>query len=224
VTSANRSGEPEACTAQKAVEALGCFVELALDAGPSPIGEASTVAKVGPRDIEILRDGALSAEALRAASADHLVLFVCSGNICRSPMAEYLLRRWLGADSGWRVASAGVSAFDGLRASREAIEVLQEKGIDLTPHHSRSLTREVVDAASVIVVMTAQHRSTVLTRFPEAAGKVFLLKSFGASSREEDVEDPIGASADTYRHVRDELGAVMPDLVLFLHERARKQA
>jgi protein-tyrosine-phosphatase len=140
-------------------------------------------------------------------------------------MAEYLMRNWLGADSEWAVGSAGVSASNGQPASPEAVEVLKELGVDLRPHRSRALTRELVDAASLVVVMTASHRSAVLERFAEAHGKVVLLKSVAASSSGSgDVADPIGASAETYRGVRDEINAVLPDLVLYVHDIAGGQS
>ena len=221
VTSANRSGAPDAHTVEEALEALGPSAAVALDAGPSPLGAPSTVVRVRGRDIEVLREGALSSRQIRDVASDHLLLFLCSGNMCRSPMAEYLMREWLGQDSVWSVQSAGVSAGDGLPASWEAVQALRESGIDLLAHRSRRLTRELVDAARVIVVMTDAHRAAVLERFPDARERVRLLGSFGPSPEDgDDVGDPIGSSLDVYRRVRDQIRALLPNLVLFLHERA----
>ena len=222
ITSANQSGEPPARSAEEAAAALGQCVQLILDAGPAPLGLPSTVVKIDGAEIEIIREGAIPAARIHEAAEDRMVLFVCSGNACRSPMAEYLLRDWLGRDSRWTVRSAGTSALDDLPATREAIDVMRERKIDMTRHLSRHVTSELVDAASAIVVMTAAHRATIEERFPDARRKTFLLKSFSLEGRGEDVDDPIGLSVDAYRRTRNEIEAALPDLVLYLHGRDPK--
>lgn len=144
------------------------------------------------------------------------ILFVCTGNVCRSPMAEHMLRRRLGVDSDWNVCSAGLAAGYGMTASTPAIEVLAESGIDMSEHRSRPVDREMVDAASMIVVMSASHYDQMRLLFPYVKGKVFLLKSFDPSARCGDLEDPIGASIGTYRRIRDEIAAALPDLMEFM--------
>jgi protein-tyrosine-phosphatase len=142
------------------------------------------------------------------------IIFVCTGNICRSPMAEYLLRDALGADSDWEVSSAGTFAGNGMAASRAAVDVLAELGIDGSKHRSSFLDRELVDASTVIVVMTSGHKQHISLMFPDVEEKVFLLKSF--SKEKGDVRDPIGASTDVYRYIRDEILEAVPELVTFL--------
>lgn len=215
VTSANRSGDAAACDAAAAAAALAGHVRLVLDAGPAPLGAESTVVQEDGETLRILRQGALPAEAVQSRP---LVVMVCTGNICRSPMAKYLLRHWFGTDSPWEVESAGVGAMGGQPASEQAVIALADKGIDATRHRSRLLDQGLVDAADFIVVMTDDHRRIVQQRFPGARDKVHLLKSFGSAGRGDDIEDPIGQSVDVYREVRDEMNAVMPDLVLHLHE------
>lgn len=131
-------------------------------------------------------------------------------------MAEYLLRHRLGRGSGWTVCSAGVAGCHGVPASRPAIQALKEKGIDLTPHQSQPVNRELVDEASLIVVMTASHLMQLRAVFPSAIEKSFLLKSFAAEGRGGDVEDPIGAAVEVYREVRDEIEAALPELMAFM--------
>ncbi|MBC8453676.1 low molecular weight protein arginine phosphatase [PVC group bacterium] len=136
-----------------------------------------------------------------------LILFVCTGNICRSPMAEYLFRTHLTSRPGWRVASAGVSAVNGIPASIHAIKALAEMGIDLRGHRSQALNRDLIDSASLVVVMTASHKNQVCTVFPDAKDKVHVLKSFADDYR--DVEDPIGASLEIYKRIRDEIATAL---------------
>lgn len=144
------------------------------------------------------------------------VLFVCTGNTCRSPMAEVLFRHRIGAEAGWNAASAGVYAGAGSPASGHAIEALRELALDLHGHQSQPLSAELVNPAELIVTMTASHRLQILQNFPEVGNRVFLLKSFGTSKVPADISDPFGGSLDVYRKTRDEIDRALSDLVLFL--------
>lgn len=146
------------------------------------------------------------------------ILFVCTGNICRSPMAEYLLRHHLGPRTRWQVRSAGLTAMNGVAASRPAIEALSEKGVNLTPHHSQGLAKDMIDSATVIVVMTAAQALELKQRFPEAQDRIHLLKSFDPAAKGGDIQDPIGYEMSTYRRIRDEIDAALPDLILYLKQ------
>ena len=130
-------------------------------------------------------------------------------------MAEYLLRDRLGDDTEWEVASAGVAAGRGMPASRPGMEVLAGKGIDMTPHSSRPLDRELAEDATLIVVMTASHRLQVLHMFPGAGEKVFVLKSF-APGGGGDVDDPIGSTIEVYHRICGEIESALPGLVEFM--------
>jgi protein-tyrosine-phosphatase len=146
------------------------------------------------------------------------LIFVCTGNTCRSPMAEGLLKKLLGPDCGWKISSAGVHAGNGDSASSGAVEALRMLGINLTAHRSRRLTPEMIRTADLIVTMTRSHRDAVLNMDPKSEGKVFLLKSFGIAQCATDIYDPVGEALDIYCRVRDEIDAALPDLILYMME------
>lgn len=149
------------------------------------------------------------------------ILFVCTGNICRSPMAEYLLRHHLGPQSEWKVSSAGLFTGYGMAASVPAIEVLREQNINLNPHRSRSVSKDDIDSAALIVVMTASHMAELKRRFPEAQDRIYLLKSFDPGSGGGDIQDPLGGTTDQYRKTRDEIDSALLDLIVYLKKLAR---
>ena len=133
-------------------------------------------------------------------------------------MAEYLLRDRLGPDSGWKVISAGLSAGDGMPASRSAVQVLKERKIDMSAHLSQPLFRELIDESALIVVMTASHLAQLRVMYPAVIEKAFLLKSFDPSRSGGDVDDPIGSSVDVYRGIRDEIEDALPGLISFMKD------
>ncbi|NCA81725.1 MAG: low molecular weight protein arginine phosphatase [Opitutae bacterium] len=145
------------------------------------------------------------------------VLVVCTGNTCRSPMAEGWLNRKL-AGKGWVAESAGVGAWGGDSASPEAVEVMREIGVDIAAHRTRALTKAAVDGACIVLAMSDGHRREIEHRFPEAAQKTFLVNSFGLETAG-DVADPFGLSTDAYRHTRDELVRALGDFLLYLADR-----
>lgn len=145
------------------------------------------------------------------------VLFVCTGNTCRSPMAEYLFRRKLGGVLDVHCSSAGLAAPDGAPASSHAITVMREIGCDLSAHRSRSLTPEMIDEAGLIVVMTSAHRDAVCRLCPQARDRVRLLHAFGVEQTGKDVSDPFGQSESRYRQTRNELDDAITDMAIFLN-------
>ncbi len=145
-----------------------------------------------------------------------MILFVCTGNTCRSPMAEALFLHRMGKNTKWNAASAGIYAPMGSPASDNAISALLELKIDLTGHQSKPLTPELIGHVEMIVAMTEAHRHHILDLFPEVGNRVFLINSFGTSKVPADVSDPFGGSLNTYKRTRDEIDRALSDLILFI--------
>ncbi len=148
------------------------------------------------------------------------ILFVCTGNICRSPMAEGLFRHAVKGRGEYRVFSAGVGAIDGQPASAHAVRGLKELGIDISSHRSRMLTSELIEQADYIFGMTHSHVDSVNLLYPHAAEKTFLLREFDDTLDifEKDISDPIGGSYDVYLNCRDQIEQGIASMLNFIEQ------
>jgi protein-tyrosine-phosphatase len=129
-----------------------------------------------------------------------VILFVCTGNVCRSPMAVGLLRRRLaerGLDSQYEVLSAGVYALDKQPASRNAIFVMAERGIDITDHKAHTVTGSDMVRSNLVLAMSREHTQALRQSWPNYGWKVYLLSEMAGERK--DVKDPYGGSVDQYR-------------------------
>src|SRR5271170_686515 len=144
------------------------------------------------------------------------ILFVCTGNVCRSPMAEGLFRHAVANRPDIRVRSAGVSAFPGQPPSPHAVEVLAELRVDISKLRSLPLSEEMVRGASCIIAMTRSHMESIHYPFPEAAEKTFLLRGFEDYAPSLDVSEPIRLGREAYEVTRDIIRRALPGILKFI--------
>ncbi len=134
------------------------------------------------------------------------ILIVCTGNICRSPIAEAYLRHRLAQEpipGEWEIISAGTWAQDGLPASESGVAVMRERGLDMSRHRSRNVDAALLAKVDLVLTMTASHAEVLRAEFPSAATKIFRLTEMAGPPY--DVRDPYGGSLNDYRRTADEL-------------------
>jgi tRNA threonylcarbamoyl adenosine modification protein (Sua5/YciO/YrdC/YwlC family) len=214
VPSANLSGRPPATTAEEVLAQFPDELDLIIDGGPSQAGVASTVVQVLGEEITVLREGAIREWRIRQPNRAG-VLFVCTGNTDRSPLAAAVLRRRLAAqlgcqesaleERGYRVQSAGMAAGEGARASRRIRVVAREEfspPLDLDQHRSTKLSAEMIEQATRIICMERAQREQILAFFPHRVRDVMMLDPEG-----NDIEDPSGQNMASYRRLARRLDA-----------------
>ncbi len=142
------------------------------------------------------------------------ILFVCTGNTCRSSMAEGILKFLLKENNieNINVSSAGLSAFEGQRANEKAIDVLINKGIDIKTHRSRQLTEEIIKTSDLILTMTDSHKKLITNTLPEYSHKIYTLREYALKVNSEstentniDIDDPYGMDMKTYEETSNEI-------------------
>ncbi len=223
-SSANLPGERPPVDAQQAADAVKGQVELVVDGGHCQYAKPSTIVKItteaagevgreeksggggGVQSWAVQREGVYDMRYITKLTRYNL-LMVCTGNTCRSPMAQgiarQLLAEHLGVDlegldrEGIVVGSAGAYASAGVPATPQAVQAVAAKGVDISGHQSTALTRELVDSADVIYCMTAGHRQAVLELVPTAADKTHRVNP------DADISDPIGAGEQVYRETAE---------------------
>lgn len=146
------------------------------------------------------------------------ILFICTGNVCRSPMAEGIFRQAIQGRGSYRVGSAGLGAMEGQAPSAHAVTAVKELGIDISNQRSRMLTPNLVAQADYIFGMTHSHVDTVMLLYPQAAEKTFLLREFDDTLDpfEKDISDPIGGSYEIYVNCRDQIEQGIVSLLRFI--------
>jgi len=176
---------------------------LVIDAGNVRFAEGPTLVSLTGDAWSVDREGVVRKETVQRMTVE-VVIFVCTGNTCRSPLAEALLRGKLASrlkcslddlpERGWYVSSAGLAAGYGSPASPESVQLAREHGVDLNAHESQPLTERLLNHADFVFTMTRGHRDAILSRRPDLAELVELLARDGS-----DVPDPIGGGFDEYQ-------------------------
>lgn len=201
---AQRAGSEQPQSAQDVVKILGDDAPLVLDAGRCRFSQPASIVRVSQNKFEVVRPGVVSEQNLKRL-ASQILVFVCTGNTCRSPMAEVICRKLVAEklncpldqleSRGVIILSAGIAAMMGGRAAHEAVETVRtEYNLDLTGHSSQPLTEQMVRQADRLFVMTRSHRQAILSEFPDAGDRVSLL-----NRDETDISDPIGGPLDLYQ-------------------------
>ncbi|HCO93558.1 MAG TPA: threonylcarbamoyl-AMP synthase [Phycisphaerales bacterium] len=201
--SANITDQPPAVDAGQVLEQLSGQIELLLDAGPCKYKKSSTVVKIGKRGMEVLRPGVYSQAELEALSQVKF-LFVCTGNTCRSPMAEGIFRKYLAEKlqcnvddldkMGYKINSAGIIGSVGYPASTEAVVACAAQGVDIKAHRNKGLSKELIEESDIIFVMEQIHRDRVIALAPAAANRCLLLAG------KTGIADPIGQPQESYNN------------------------
>lgn len=209
IAGAGQPGRPDATNAQECIDAWGPQLDLVFDDGPARYGQPSSVVRLTAGGFDLLREGVVGRPTLERL-ARMLIVFVCTGNTCRSPLAEAMMRRHL-ADRlgvppdelegrGVAVASAGVAAAVGSPASPETVEVLRQRGITADAHSAQQLTEHLVRQADLLVAMTPSHLESIHSLWPDAAARVKLLDASGGA-----ISDPIGGPLEVYQRCAEQI-------------------
>ncbi|MCB0284051.1 MAG: threonylcarbamoyl-AMP synthase [Calditrichaeota bacterium] len=231
-TSANISGMDNVFSIQNVIAQFSSELDFILDAGPIQESMGSTIIDFTSSPYLILRDGDFPKDELKEILGkdriyqqrkEYVITFVCSGNICRSPIAEAVLKKMLSKTKYKdfiRVHSAGTLRMDSSPAHDFAVDISRENEVDLNDHLSKHINREIVKESSIIFCLAQNHYNYLVERYPTHRDKIFLLKQWKSNHQVSipSIADPIGHSyeffKDTFSEIRAELKRILPSILV----------
>ena len=202
--SANVSEQKPALDANDVLKEFKGKIDLVIDGGKTELGQSSTVVDVRDIPFKILRKGNIDGKLIEDASKKKRILFVCTGNSCRSVMAQWLLEKKIKEKkrNDLEVDSAGIGSLEGMSASNETAMLLKDEGIDVSEHQAKRLNNDILRRSDLILVMQRFQENDILDRVPSLKGRVYLLEEFSRFRQDNlEITDPMGRGLDVYRQV-----------------------
>ncbi|MBU1912394.1 MAG: threonylcarbamoyl-AMP synthase [Candidatus Omnitrophica bacterium] len=214
--SANLSGNKPPVSVEEVLSEMDGHVDMILDGGRARIGIESTVMDVTEKPFKILRQGAIPQ---KEALTDYTLLFVCTGNSCRSVMAKGLMEKFVneaGLAEKVHVDSAGTSTFAGIGAAPNTVSVMREEGVDVLGHIGKNINKDILKRSDIVFVMEKAHKDFIVNIMPEMDDKIRLLREG------QDIPDPIGRSLEEYGNIRKVIKEEVQDIFLEIFKEEKK--
>jgi L-threonylcarbamoyladenylate synthase len=226
-SSVNISHEPNLDDTSQIATKFSKDVDLFLDCGPVFSLKGSSVVDLTVSPPILIREGdvlkediekKLNIKILSSIKRTFTITFICSGNICRSPMAEGILKKLLDKSKFYKqiaINSAGTLNLMPTRASEEAIKISHKNKVDISKHRSKPVDKLILDKANLIICMAVYHYNILLKNYPEYTNKIFVLKSMNKEEYDTDpsIADPIGMSEEFYERIYFEIESELKRLL-----------
>ncbi|MEI8349754.1 MAG: L-threonylcarbamoyladenylate synthase [Candidatus Omnitrophota bacterium] len=205
--SANINGAKESVSAPEVEAVFGNKIDLLVDGGESLYKKSSTIVDLTYSPFKVVREGVVAERQIIETFIKKRILFVCTGNSCRSPMAQFLLEKYLDRAKPYlqgrhEIISRGTSTVGGLRLSSAVEDILlEQEEMRIDNFSSRRIDRRIILSSDFIFTMEDSHTDYILRLEPTVEGRVFGLKKFLPAQLEHDIPDPIGENFEVYQKV-----------------------